>query len=147
MSDEIAEKLLARAAELATASAHDDKDRYMNVVARLSREDGAIMSTAAKMLAALLADRDRMRAERDELREYAHKATCTITDLAGGGSELFSRKIGDMYTADLPFCKERIRAREATSHEWLLKAIGERNKARAALSEAGGGKSGDGDNK
>jgi len=44
---EIAMRLELRAAELVTASATDEKDRYMNVVARLSREDGELMRRAA----------------------------------------------------------------------------------------------------
>ncbi len=44
---ELALRLELRAMELSRASATDQKDRYMNVVARLSREDGELMRRAA----------------------------------------------------------------------------------------------------
>lgn len=49
------ERLEKRAAECATASASDDKDRFMNVVAKLTRADGLLMSEAAVMFRALAA--------------------------------------------------------------------------------------------
>lgn len=66
---------------------------------------------------------DTLRAENEKLRAYAHEATKTITDLVGGGSECFAGRIGEMYIADLPYCKRRIRDRESKSHEHLLKAL------------------------
>lgn len=60
--------------------------------------------------------------DHEKLRTYAHEATKTITDLVGGGSECFAGRIGEMYIADLPYCKRRIRERESRAHERLLKA-------------------------
>lgn len=61
--------------------------------------------------------------EAEALRKYAHEATKVITELAGGGSELFGRKIGEMYTADLSFCRNRIRDRETRLHDQLVKTV------------------------
>ncbi|WP_164757235.1 hypothetical protein [Mesorhizobium sp. M1A.F.Ca.IN.022.02.1.1] len=47
---ELVKRLELRAMELSKASATDEKDRYMNVVARLSREDGDLMLLAAAAL-------------------------------------------------------------------------------------------------
>lgn len=58
-----------------------------------------------------------------ELEQYAREATKTITEITGGGSECFLGKIGEMYKADLRYCHERIRERESTGHERLMKAI------------------------
>ncbi|TPM89826.1 FliJ family protein [Mesorhizobium sp. B2-1-3A] len=64
-----------------------------------------------------------MRAELERVKTYAHEATRTLTDLVGGGSECFAGRIGEMYIADLPYCKRRIRERESRAHEQLLKAV------------------------
>lgn len=50
---DLVERLELRSLELSRASATDEKDRYMNVVARLSREDGELMREAAAALPAL----------------------------------------------------------------------------------------------
>jgi hypothetical protein len=63
------------------------------------------------------------------LEAYAHEATKAITNLTAGGSEYFGRKIGGMYTADLPFCVKRIRERDTRAHDWLVE---ETKKRRAA---------------
>ena len=63
------------------------------------------------------------RRELELLRKYAHEATKAITALAGGGSELFAGKIGDLYMADLPFCMNKIRERETKTRELLTAAI------------------------
>jgi len=68
-------------------------------------------------------------AELTKLREYAHEATKTITDLVGGGSECFAGRIGEMYIADLPYCKRRIRDRENNTHQQLLTIVREKRKA------------------
>lgn len=86
------------------------------------------------------ADRDELHAARraimeafEELRIYAHEATKAITGLTSGGSEYFGKKIGDMYTADLPFCVERIRASQTRTHERLQKAVGEKKAERRKI--------------
>lgn len=61
--------------------------------------------------------------ELDALRKYAHDLTIALTGLAGGGSELFSKQIGGMYTADIPYCVNKIRDRELRSHEQLISAL------------------------
>lgn len=64
------------------------------------------------------------RLERDEgaedalrrVRDYAHDITKTLTNLVGGGSEMFSGRLlrdtpMEMYSADLEHCEKRIRER------------------------------------
>lgn len=58
-----------------------------------------------------------MREAVEALEEYAREATKAITGLVGGGSELFDKQIGDLYTADLEYCVARIRNRFADGHE------------------------------
>lgn len=58
------------------------------------------------------------------LRRYALEATRALTDLAGGGSELFDGKIGDMFKADLNFCKARVRDRHDRLHRlWATETM------------------------
>lgn len=52
--DDLLKRLEMRSWELSRASAADEKDRYMNVIARLSREDGELMRLAAISMRALL---------------------------------------------------------------------------------------------
>ncbi len=52
-----------------------------------------------------------------ELEEYAREATKAITGLTSGGSEYFGKEIGDVFTADLPYCLERIRERYVSKVE------------------------------
>ena len=64
-----------------------------------------------------------------QFEEYAREATKVITGLAGGGSEMFAGKIGDMYKADLIFCAGRVRDRHERMHTlWA----GEAKKRKAA---------------
>lgn len=66
------------------------------------------------------------RRERDDLRAYAHVATIVITDIAGGGSELFGRQIGDLWTADLDYCNKVIRERRPHKAEvWKERSLKE----------------------
>jgi hypothetical protein len=127
------------------------------VLLRDCRQAAALIRSLSEANAALEVERERLKAfeanatksitdldqalgkmllERAELASYAHEATKAITGLTAGGSEYFGRKIGDMYTADLPFCVERIRASQSRSHEWWQKAAGEKKAAEAALSAA-----------
>lgn len=71
--------------------------------------------------------------ELEALREYALAATRAITGLAGGGSEMFDRKIGEVYTADLARCINKVRDREATSHKLLVEAIKDKREALAKV--------------
>jgi hypothetical protein len=91
---------------------------------------------AAESAAQAIADRKKVEAERDELRTYAHEATKAITGLTIGGSEYFGKKIGEIYTADLPLCVQRIRDRDERSHARLLKAVAERKAAERERDEA-----------
>lgn len=58
------------------------------------------------------------------LQTYAYDATVAITGLTAGGSEYFGRRIGNIYTADLPFCVQRIRESKTT----LWEKFGEKNR-------------------
>ncbi|KAB2676747.1 hypothetical protein F9K85_09635 [Brucella tritici] len=55
--------------------------------------------------------------KREALENYAREATKAITGLTGGGSENFCKEIGDVFTADLPYCLERIRERYVSKVE------------------------------
>lgn len=59
------------------------------------------------------------------LRTFAHEATKTITNLVGGGSELFAGKIGEIYIADLKLCRDRIRYRETMIYQRFIAAVTE----------------------
>lgn len=72
-------------------------------------------------------------AERDEALAWIAAATRMITEVVGGGSELFIRK-GKVFRADLEYCKTRLRERQRTAHEQLLRAVKERNEAQALRS-------------
>lgn len=67
--------------------------------------------------------------ELEKLRAFAKEATIALTNLAGGGSELFGGCISEIYIADVPFCIERIRNRQLRDRERTKSAI------RAARSE------------
>lgn len=57
------------------------------------------------------------------LRTYAHEATKVLTSLAGGGSELFAGQIGNMFKADLHFCKMRVCDRHDRLHRQLVAEV------------------------
>jgi len=65
----------------------------------------------------LEADNAAQAARIKDLEEYAREATKVITGLTGGGSENFGKQIGDVFTADLPYCLERIRERYVSKVE------------------------------
>lgn len=90
-----------------------------------------ICEKAASTLQTLSASNAALEAENEKLRDYARKATATITGLTSGGSEFFAGRIGDMYIADLKFCEKRIREREQGLYEEIRR--------RAALSAPKGG--------
>lgn len=82
---ELIERLLSTAKERVQAKA-DENDRYMNVVARISREDGALFSEAAAAIRELEArwphDQEIMeRAAADRIREQKDIATGLETAL------------------------------------------------------------------
>lgn len=58
-----------------------------------------------------------LEAENARLREYAHEATKVITNLAGGGSELFGKELSGIFLADLSACAKRIRDRHERVHK------------------------------
>lgn len=61
--------------------------------------------------------------ELNALRQYALDATKAITGLIAGGSEYFGKQIGDIYTADLPLCVERIRTKIEAAHKARIEAL------------------------
>jgi hypothetical protein len=74
-------------------------------------------------LRAIQSEQERQEGELEALREYAREATKAITSLTAGGSEYFGKRIGDIYTADLPFCLERIKASKQALHKQLTAAL------------------------
>ncbi len=58
-----------------------------------------------------------LEAENSRLREYAHEATKVITNLAGGGFELFGKELSGVFLADLNACANRIRDRHERAHK------------------------------
>lgn len=73
----------------------------------------------------LLARLEQAEARVGELEDYAREATKAITGLTVGGSEFFGKRIGEIYTADLPYCVEHIRDRDRRNHERLVAALKE----------------------
>lgn len=73
------------------------------------------------------------RAELKALREYAREATKVLTNLAGGGSEMFSGMIGDIYKADLHFCAKRVKERHDRLHDLWKSEIRRRKAAEDEL--------------
>ena len=96
-------------------------------------------------LASLRAEKEELRRERDEARAYAHEATKAITGLTPGGSEYFGKQLwkGGDYTADIPFCVERIRERMADRHQvkigevQIRQCVARAEAAESLLAEAG----------
>lgn len=74
--------------------------------------------------------------ERDEALAYVKDATVAITELTSGGSEFFGKRIAGVYTADLPFCVQRIRETRAGLFEQVRQSKREQKAAEAALSSA-----------
>lgn len=64
---------------------------------------------APNVAVALAAELSRLSALVAELETYARDSTKAITGLTSGGSEFFGKRIGDIYTADLPYCVDHIR--------------------------------------
>ena len=95
--------------------------------------------------ASLRAEKEELRRERDEARAYAHEATKAITGLTPGGSEYFGKQLwkGGDYTADIPFCVERIRERMADRHQvkigevQIRQCVARAEAAESLLAEAG----------
>lgn len=69
-------------------------------------------------------------AENTRLRAYALDVTKALTGLSGGGSENFAGEDFGMFKADIPFCVEKIRARETRLRDMW-------QKSRAALTNGG----------
>lgn len=80
-------------------------------------------------------DLDRVTRERDEALAYVKDATVAITELTSGGSEFFGKRIAGIYTADLPFCVQRIRETRAGQFEHIRKLARELKSAEAALAK------------
>jgi hypothetical protein len=80
---ELVERLNKRAAECSSASCHDDKDRFLNVVAKLTRSDGRLMAEAAAEISSLraqVASLQKELAERTAERDAANADRCFHTD-------------------------------------------------------------------
>ena len=88
--------------------------------------------TEAEREAALEAARSALLARFEEMRGYAKALTVAFTGYVGGGSELFGREIGEMYTADIEFCIRRLRERDDARNERLLNATRVMKAAEAA---------------
>lgn len=58
------------------------------------------------------------------LRRYALDITRALTNLTGGGSEMFDGQIGEMFKADIHFCVSRIRDRHDRLHRlWASESL------------------------
>ncbi len=98
------EREIERLKKVNAALMGDDEDKPRYTTKRVKQEIArATESLEVKLVAA------NQRAA--ELEKYAREATKAITSLTIGGSEYFGKRIGEMFTADLPFCIERIRER------------------------------------
>lgn len=64
-----------------------------------------------------------------EMTEYALDATKALTGLAGGGSEMFSGRIGNIFKADIDKCCQVVRDRHDRAHQFMVKAVKEKNAA------------------
>lgn len=67
--DDLIKRLVDTAAQRALATANDDPNNYLLVVARISHEDSALMGKAAAALAEAQATIARLEAENARLRE------------------------------------------------------------------------------
>lgn len=114
-----------------------DRTAGINEIAAEMDRRGTVIESLEATITELQAKVAKLTKERDGLRDYAHDATKAITGLTAGGSEYFGRRIGDIYTADLPFCVERIREKIGfkidLQHE---KAVREKAESALAKSEA-----------
>jgi hypothetical protein len=77
----------------------------------------------------------KLRLQLSAMEDYALEVTKAITGLSGGGSEMFSGKIGGIFKADLDKCVQVIRDRHAKTHDILVKAVKEKNAAISASTE------------
>ena len=89
---------------------------------------GEELQTIMRMHNETIARAEKAEAEREALRTYAHEITKALTNLVGGGSEMFGHKIGEMYTADIPFCIERISDRQRRADERARSALAQKDK-------------------
>ncbi len=72
-----------------------------------------------------------------ETQKALREHVAALTNLTAGGSEYFSKRLGDIYLADIPFCVQRIRERMGYRHAELLAiARAEKSEARIADLEA-----------
>lgn len=67
------------------------------------------------------------------LEAYALEITKALTGLVGGGSEMFGRKLGKMYTADIDYCVRQIRDRNTRANERYIAAVRAQKEAERAL--------------
>lgn len=82
----------------------------------------------------LLARTEKAEAESKELgafKEYARHLTIAITNMVGGGSENFGKRIGDFYCADIPYCMGRLRDRRDKLHKLAIESLSRAKKAEA----------------
>lgn len=73
-----------------------------------------------------------MRDDLVEARAWIAEATKMITDVTGGGSELFKQH-GEDYRADLEFCRSRLRERQDVNQRRLVSFFKEKAAALEAL--------------
>lgn len=67
---------------------------------------------------ALVAEAEDLRRQLAEADDWIREATKAITGLTCGGSEYFTRRVRDVYRADLPFCVQHIRERFEREREF-----------------------------
>lgn len=105
--------------------------RIADAQPEITLEDGAAVVTESVAIRAMedFAERafsdvetlrariEALEAENAELKKYAHEATKVITNLAGGGSELFGKELSGVFLADLSACAKRIRDRHERIHK------------------------------
>jgi hypothetical protein len=71
-----------------------------------------------------------------QMTEYALEVTRALTGLSGGGSEMFSGRVGNIYKADSEKCCGVVHDRHAKMHGLLVNAVKSKNAAEVKLAEA-----------
>jgi hypothetical protein len=71
-----------------------------------------------------------------QMTEYALEVTRALTGLSGGGSEMFSGRVGNIYKADIEKCCGVVHDRHAKINGLLVNAVKSKNAAEVKLAEA-----------
>ncbi|QWK79144.1 hypothetical protein [Ochrobactrum sp. BTU1] len=94
-----------------------ERDEYRDKWQSIMEQEKSSRRTYLLHTEALESQLTSQAAQYKDLEDYAREATKAITGLTGGGSEYFGKRIGEVFTADIPFCLERIRGRYASKTE------------------------------